>query len=111
MGGIAVNGSHVYWAASSDFSAGDGAIWEANLDGTGAQSIVPGRATPADTQRRSRISTGPARCPLDSQPGRHRLDDVDPGPGQPSRAVVDGTRIYWTNIVENNGTVNESNMT
>lgn len=43
--GVAADGSHLYWAASTAGSE-HGAIWEANLDGTGAHAIVTGQAFP-----------------------------------------------------------------
>ena len=41
-GGVAPNATDLYWA-----TAGDGTIWESNLDGTSALAIVTGQHDPA----------------------------------------------------------------
>ena len=116
MGGIAVNGSHIYWAASINFSDGNGAIWEANLDGTGAQAIVPGQDDPAGVALDG--SHVYWATPIGDQGGpgvlwTANLDGTSSKPliydqNNPTGVVVDGTRIYWTDIA--GGTVNESNI-
>jgi hypothetical protein len=44
---VAVDASHLYWASSTGFSRGNGAIWRANLDGGNPQAIVTGQDNPA----------------------------------------------------------------
>ena len=43
---MAVDGSHLDWASHGNFQPGSGTISEANLDGTGAQSVVKGQNNP-----------------------------------------------------------------
>jgi sugar lactone lactonase YvrE len=46
VGAVAVDASQLYWANSTDFWPGNGAIWRANLDGSNPQAIVYGQNNP-----------------------------------------------------------------
>jgi Low-density lipoprotein receptor repeat class B len=44
--GVAVDGSHIYWATPEDRNGNPGAIWEANLDGTSPHAFIGGSDNP-----------------------------------------------------------------
>jgi virginiamycin B lyase len=100
--GVAVDGSHLYWANPSR-----GSIGRANLDGTGVEEdfvdgLVQPRWVAVDggylywTSLTGRGSIG--RAELD---GSAAEPEFIAGAGRPQGIAVDGTRVYWANDAPN----------
>jgi WD40-like Beta Propeller Repeat len=102
--GIAVDGSHLYWA-----NPARGSIGRAGVDGTGLdEDFVTGLVNPrwvaVDGEYVYWTSPGPAAQPDGGAIGRVRLDGgAAPEPNfitavnQPQGIAVDDSRVYWAN--------------
>ena len=110
------HGSHLYWASAGTGVAGVGAIWAANLDGSGAHAIVTGQNDPlavaaAGTHLYWTNSAGNAAgagsvwaANLDGS-GAHAIVT---GQNAPLGVAADGSHLYWANVLDQ--AVEEANL-
>jgi hypothetical protein len=112
--GIAVNSSHLYWAAPK------GTIWEANLDGTSAHAILTsqiGLAGLAVTSSQIYWANFGDRADRAGTIWAANLDGSDPhtivtGQTLPNGVAADASHVYWAtdgNLTDGNGTISEAN--
>ena len=101
--GIAVDGSHLYWANPSA-----GSIGRAHLDGSDAEELASGLASPGWVAVGGEYLywTSPATVSEgdDGSIGRLRLDGTSPpepdfiaAAGDPKGIAVDAAHVYWSN--------------
>lgn len=102
--GVAVDGTHLYWADPSG-----GSIGRAAIDGTGVEEdFISGLARPrwvaVDSEYVYWTSPAPAGQGGEGKIGRARLDGSEPPEpgfvataGQPHGIAVNGTHIFWAN--------------
>ncbi len=61
--GVAVDASHLYWSDTGEPSVRQGAIWEANLDGTSPHAVLPNQRLPFGvTVSASQLQLGERSC-------------------------------------------------
>jgi uncharacterized protein YjbI with pentapeptide repeats len=105
VGGLAVDGSHIYWADGTD-----GTVGRANLDGTGVDSSfitdvghITGVAVDSQHIYWTELTGGQ---PAGGSIGRANIDgtDADPsfitGAADPRGIAVDYAHIYWANYFD-----------
>jgi virginiamycin B lyase len=105
VGGVAVDGSHVYWT-----NVTGGAIGRAKLDGTGVNwSFITGASDPASDLFGAAVD-GPHvywTNLTDGTIGRAKLDGTGvnqsfiSGASAPFGVAVDGSHVYWANAGNN----------
>jgi hypothetical protein len=121
MGGIAVDSGHLYWASSTDFSDGDGAIWEATLGLSGVvnpQLFISGQDHPAgvavqggniywtnsDDEHLFLGAIWEANLSIGSASAKRIIASQD----NPAGLAADASHLYWTD--DPTGTVNQAGL-
>jgi virginiamycin B lyase len=111
VGGVAVDGSHVYWTNLTG-----GAIGRAKLDGTGVSwSFITGASDPASHLLGVAVDGSHVYWTnlTDGRIGRAKLDGTGvnqsfiAGASAPFGVAVDGSHVYWTNAP---GTIGRANL-
>jgi hypothetical protein len=109
---VAVDSSHIYWSNGTSFDPAP-SIERANLDGSGATTLIPGPATGALAVDGAHIYW--SQPPGDAI-GRANIDGSNPDPtfitgidaSGVSGLAVDAAHVYWSN--EQTGSIGRANL-